>query len=420
MDYLFYDTCALLDEQRTLFEDMENKKIYISSVTIRELEEIKTSGKKDEETKYAARQLLHLLNENEGNYETVAYKNSWNEKINEHDLEVNNDSKIIISAYLLNQQLDNQLVFVTNDLSCKENAKCLGLTTQFQYDTDEDDYSGYIELQLNDVEMAAFYQDIIPNKENPYELFHNQYLILRDEQEHIVDKVKWDEERGYIRVPFMKAESKFFGKVVPKNGDIYQQLALDSLANNQISMLRGPAGSGKSFLAFGYMFSLLETGKIDKIIVFCNTVATKGSAKLGFYPGSRTEKLLDSQIGNLLESKLGDRYIVEDLINKGKLVLLPMSDIRGYDTTGMNAAIYISEAQNLDIELMRLALQRIGGDSICILDGDSNAQVDLSMYAGHNNGMRRVSQVFRGSDVYGEVTLKQIHRSKIASLAQQL
>lgn len=138
------------------------------------------------------------------------------------------------------------------------------------------------------------------------------------------------------------------------------------------------------------------------------------------YPGSRTEKLLDSQIGNLLESKLGDRIAVERLIDDGQLVLLPMSDIRGYDTTGMNAAIYISEAQNLDIELMRLALQRIGEDSICILDGDSNAQVDLSMYAGDNNGMRRVSQVFRGSDIYGEVTLKQIYRSKIAELAQQL
>jgi predicted ribonuclease YlaK len=97
-----------------------------------------------------------------------------------------------------------------------------------------------------------------------------------------------------------------------------------------------------------------------------------------------------------------------------------MSDIRGYDTSGMRAAIYISEAQNLDIELMRLALQRVGEDSICILDGDSNAQVDLSMYAGNNNGMRRVSQVFKGSDIYGEVTLKNIHRSKIAKLAQQL
>ena len=138
------------------------------------------------------------------------------------------------------------------------------------------------------------------------------------------------------------------------------------------------------------------------------------------YPGSRTEKLLDSQIGNLLESKLGDRVAVERLIDDGQLVLLPMSDIRGYDTTGMNAAIYISEAQNLDIELMRLALQRIGDDSICILDGDSNAQVDLSMYAGDNNGMRRVSKVFRGADFYGEVTLVNIHRSKIAKLAQDL
>jgi hypothetical protein len=73
-------------------------------------------------------------------------------------------------------------------------------------------------------------------------------------------------------------------------------------------------------------------------------------------PGSREEKLLDSQIGNLLASKLGDRSIVERMINEGTLVLLPMSDIRGYDTTGMNAGIYLSEAQNLDIALMKLAL----------------------------------------------------------------
>ena len=168
------------------------------------------------------------------------------------------------------------------------------------------------------------------------------------------------------------------------------------------------------------MFDLLEKGKISKIIIFCNTVATKGSAKLGYYPGSRDEKLLDSQIGNLLVSKIGDRIMVEKMIADGTIVLLPMSDIRGYDTTGMNAAIYISEAQNLDIELMRLALQRVGEDSICILDGDSNTQVDSALYAGSNNGMRRVSEVFRGSDIYGEITLQNIHRSKIAELAQKM
>ena len=49
-------------------------------------------------------------------------------------------------------------------------------------------------------------------------------------------------------------------------------------------------------------------------------------------------------------------------MEKGSLLLLPMSDIRGFDTSGMKAGIYITEAQNMDIELMRLALQRIGED----------------------------------------------------------
>ena len=108
------------------------------------------------------------------------------------------------------------------------------------------------------------------------------------------------------------------------------------------------------------------------------------------------------------------------MIEDNKLLLLPISDIRGYDTTGMRAGVYITEAQNLDIELMKLALQRIGDDAICILDGDSDTQVDLDCYAGVNNGMKRASKTFRGSDFYGEVTLPVCHRSKIAALAEKM
>jgi predicted ribonuclease YlaK len=61
------------------------------------------------------------------------------------------------------------------------------------------------------------------------------------------------------------------------------------------------------------------------------------------------------------------------LIADGKLELLPISDIRGYDTSGMNAGIYISEAQNLDRSLMKLLLQRVGEDCVCIIDGDERA-----------------------------------------------
>ena len=108
------------------------------------------------------------------------------------------------------------------------------------------------------------------------------------------------------------------------------------------------------------------------------------------------------------------------MIEQEKLILLPLSDIRGYDTTGMCAGIYISEAQNMDISLMKLALQRIGSNSICIIDGDDKTQVDDISFAGANNGMRRASKIFRGTNVYGEIELKNIHRSAIARIAENM
>ena len=142
--------------------------------------------------------------------------------------------------------------------------------------------------------------------------------------------------------------------------------------------------------------------------------------RFNVYPGTRDEKLLDSQIGNLLSSKLGGKDAILYMIQEGKLVLLPFSDIRGYDTSGMRAGVYISEAQNLDISLMKLALQRIGEDSICIVDGDDKAQVDDIAFAGHRSGMKRLSKVFRGTNIYGEVELQKIHRSKIGAIADKM
>lgn len=407
----FYDTCSLLNLQKDAF----NEHFMISNITLSELEDIKTSNTKDEEIRWAARQLLHLLKDNEDQYDVILFYTSYDKIIIDYALPINNDSRIIATAYL-QYAVNPEIEFYTSDLSCYMIAKRLQLPAYYMEENINDDYCGFITIEMNEEKLADFYEDILVHNKNIYNLYTNQYLLITYNNE-LIDRYVWKEDH-YEKVSFHKFDSKMFGKIYAK--DEYQQLAFHSLENNQITMLRGPAGTGKSYLAFGFMFDLLEQGRIDKIIVFCNTVATKGSAKLGFYPGSRTEKLLDSQIGNLLESKLGDRFVVEDLISKGQLVLLPMSDIRGYDTSGMNAAIYISEAQNLDIELMRLALQRIGEDSICIIDGDDCAQVDLSMYAGSHNGMKRVSQVFRGHSCYGEVALQNIYRSTIGRIAQEL
>ena len=274
------------------------------------------------------------------------------------------------------------------------------------------EYRGFVEHEFNnETDLASFYE----TSKIPDNLLVNEYLLLKDQDGNILDKYKFDGNK-LVPVQYQVLSSKTFGKIKPK--DAIQEIAIDALKNNDLIMLRGPAGTGKSYLALGYLFESLEKGKISKIIIFCNTVATVGSAKLGYYPGSREDKLLDSQVGNFLSSKLGSFTEVERLIDSEQLLLLPMSDIRGYDTTGLNAGIYIQESQNFDVELLKLALQRIGDDCICIIDGDNTTQVDNDRFSGDRNGMRRMSEVFRGQPYYAEVELQNIYRGKIAKQAQ--
>ena len=409
----FYDTCSLLKKVDTLFDE---GKFAISSITLEKLENIKTSANKDPDVKYAARKLIHILDEHYDEYDLHIYTKSDGEIILEKELELNNDAKILASA--LTYQQNQDVIFVTNDLCLKTLARMFFDNDHIDSVPDEtDEYCGYKEIFPSEEEMIKLYSDI---NNNMYDLKVNEYLLIHDaETKEVIDRLCWTGE-GYRHLDYNNFSSSYFGDVKPYKGDVYQTLLADSLSNNKITLVRGPGGAGKTYLSLGFLLHKLERNKIDKIIVFCNTVATMNSAKLGYYPGTRDEKLLDSQIGNLLASKLGGRIMVERMIQEEKLLLLPMSDIRGYDTSGMRAGIYVSEAQNLDISLMKLTLQRIGQDSICIIDGDCKAQVDDLSYAGSNNGMRRTSKIFRGTEVYGEVTLQQIHRSRIAEIAENM
>jgi predicted ribonuclease YlaK len=411
----FYDTCSLLNNYTAIFKDISSSPFVMSNITFKELEEIKNSKNKDDDVKFKARKVCKLLNFYYGKYVIVNYNKDWDELyLNSNPILLdNNDSRIVISAYVYSLKQD--IIFMGDDINCNNIARTLGLSTKAFISKEDNNYTGYkIHNCITDNELAGLYDRIY--KGETFDLLPNEYLVIQQNNE-IVDSFVYRENK-LEQIQFNTFKSKMLGEIKPI--DAYQKLAMDSLKHNTLTMLRGAAGTGKSYLGLGYLFNRLEEGYIDKIIIFCNTVATAGSAKLGYYPGSRTEKLLDSQIGNFLTSKLGDKIAVERLITEGDLILLPFSDIRGFDTTGMNAGIYITEAQNLNIDLMKLALQRIGKDSICILDGDSETQVDLGIYAGTHNGMRRVSQVFKGQPFYGEVTLPICHRSKIADIAEQL
>ena len=394
----FYDTSSLL-----ALGELPKEIFAVSDITLQELEEIKDSNKKTDDIRAKARIIAKQFFIAE-NYILCRYKPDETIK-----LSVNNDTKILISAIHCQARTNEEIIFVTNDI-------CLYLLAKIYFPKVEqvenviDEYSGYKELSLSNEELAKFYSN--PNYYSN-KLLLNEYLILKGYDEEVYKKTN----KGIEKISYPIFKSNYFGTIKPK--DEYQMAAMDSLTKNEITLLGGPPGSGKTFLALGYFFSLLEKGKIDRIVVFCNPVVARNAAKLGYYPGSQLEKLLASQVGNVLASKLGGMPEVERMVSEGKLVLIPAGDARGYEVPP-HSGVYILESQNLDIVLLKMLLQRIGENCVTIIDGDRKTQTDLIEYEGENNGMQRVSEVFRGNSIYGQIDLKNIYRSKISQIAENM
>lgn len=404
----FYDTNILLHVED--LDDIEGK-VYLASTTILELESIKTSRNKDDEIKFKSRRALRHIMDNEDKYEIVIIRDKNREILQQFHLDETNDNLIISVAYL--ESLSSEVEFITNDVLAYQIAKNIFELKCERLDIkDKDDYKGFVTKQLMDDELGYFYQNL---KRNTYGLLENQYLIIKDSEGRVIDSYKWNGEE-LKRTDVQTISSTHLGNVKPL--DRYQMCVVDSLQSNQITMVKGKAGSGKSYIAMAYLFNQLEKGRIDRIIMFVNPTKVRGSVELGYYTGDKNDKLMQGSIGSFLSSKIGDMAEVEDLMFQNKIILLPMSDIRGYQVP-TNSAVYIMEAQNTSIDLMRLCLQRISEDSIVIIDGDYNSQVDDYSYQA-NNGMKRMSEVFRGESLYGEVELQKIFRSKIADISDRM
>jgi predicted ribonuclease YlaK len=123
----------------------------------------------------------------------------------------------------------------------------------------------------------------------------------------------------------------------------------------------------------------------------------------------------------MLSSKMGDsdNLVIDDLITQNKLEILPISDIRGFEV-GPKQIMYITEAQNLSTDLVKLAIQRCAEGSKIILEGDPMTQVDNYAFEGHGNGLRRVIEVFEGYYDFSHVLLPNIYRSQIADKAEEI
>lgn len=408
----FYDTNAILELQDKAFD----KYFVISSISLQELESIKTSGKKDEETKYKARKILHLLDENKDKYDVVIYSALMEDIIICNQMEVTPDTKIIASCVHSRELLPDgtDYVFITNDISCRMIAsEVFGLTVGSIDTGNNEEYTGFIEKSLSNDDMAYFYEHL---SENVYGLLRNQYLIVKNDKDEIVDSYRWN---GEIHEPLFKknVQSLYFDKLRSK--DIYQACAIDSLMNCTITAITGKAGSGKSLLSLMCAMYLIEKGKYDRIVVMFNPTKTRGASDMGYYGGDFIQKAMQNSIGQILTTKFGDRLAVDLLMSQNKLKLVSMADCRGMEIAD-NEILWITEGQNTSIDLIKLCLSRVSSGAKVFIEGDYMSQVDSYAFNGDNNGLRRMIDVFKGHEEFGYIQLQNVWRSKIAELCELL
>ena len=208
-NYRFYDTCSLLLRANNLFDVVEQ--FAISSITLEELENIKTSSKKDADTKYAANKLLHLLDDHMGEFDIHVFNETMLQPIIDNHLTITNDMKILATA-LDFYKLHKDLLFVSNDLSLRTIAVLFFPQEQIAIVAEEDDnYTGYIDITLSDEELENFYSY---STINHFEAFINEYLIIRNQNGNIVDRKVWTGD-CYRSISFENFDSKQFGRIKP-------------------------------------------------------------------------------------------------------------------------------------------------------------------------------------------------------------
>lgn len=411
MEYkLFLDTNALLNLQKEAFKEP----FVISQKTLEEIENIKTSGHKDGEIKYKARQAAHLLDEHYSEYEVVPTTSEIREVISDFDLEETPDNIILASALFYNN-MHSPIIVCTDDLNCKFISKNIfKLPTKSVKDINLvkniNEYTGFKELTLSDEEMSYFY---LHTKENIYDSLLNEYLIIRKSDGEVVDYRKWNGSE-YVVASFKQINSQFMGKIKPRNP--HQVLAFNLLQDKDITIkvLSGRMGSGKDLLMLSNALKLIDEGKYDKLIYIRNAIGVKDANEIGYIPGTKDEKLLPYAMP--LADHLGGETGLEMQMMQGKIEIEHLGFIRGRDIK--NTIIYVSEAENLTKEHVQLLIGRVGENSALWMNGDFS-QTDSALFR-MNNGLLSAVQKLAGNQKFGYVQLQKTERSETAAMADLL
>ncbi len=416
------DTSVLLSDPHALLRFDEHE-VVIPVVVVVELE----AKRSHPELGYFARQALRLLDDMrvlhgrlDAPMPVGTVGGTLRVELNHTDTSVlpsgfhvgDNDTRILAVAHNLAAE-GCAVVLVSKDLPMRVKASALGLTAD-EYRAElvvETGFTGMAEIDVAGVDVDRLYEQTCIDLEAARDFPCHTGLVLVSERGSALARVTPDKQIRLVR-----GDREAFGL---HGRSAEQRVALDLLLDPDVGIvsLGGRAGTGKSALALcAGLEAVLEKRQHRKVMVFRPLYAV-GGQDLGYLPGNESEKM--SPWGQAVFdtlSALTTQEVVEEIVDRGMLEVLPLTHIRGRSLH--DAFVIVDEAQSLERNVLLTVLSRIGRDSRVVLTHDV-AQRD-NLRVGRHDGVVAVVEKLRGHPLFAHITLTRSERSPIAALVTEM
>ena len=181
--------------------------------------------------------------------------------------------------------------------------------------------------------------------------------------------------------------------IQPKTAGQAEYLRL--IADNDIVIGIGPAGTGKTYLAVAAAVDALTRKRVRRIVLA--RPAVEAGESLGFLPGDMQAKV-DPYLRPLYDA-LEDMMPLERMqraLETRTIEIAPLAYMRG--RTLADAFVILDEAQNATNAQMKMFLTRLGVNSKAVITGD-RTQIDLPRR--EESGLIQVERILPGIDGIG-------------------
>jgi len=167
---------------------------------------------------------------------------------------------------------------------------------------------------------------------------------------------------------------------------------LQKIADNDIVVGIGPAGTGKTYLAVAAAVDALTKKRVRRIVLA--RPAVEAGENLGFLPGDMQAKV-DPYLRPLYDAldEMMPFERIQRALETRTIEIAPLAFMRGR-TLG-DAFVIVDEAQNATAMQMKMLLTRLGVNSRMVITGDKT-QVDLAKNT--ESGLIQVERLLPGID----------------------